>query len=172
VATSAPRRTTFICGSFSPYPLAQHLADLRKRCARPEHLGRGRVPQLMRADPRQARPVARRADDPPDRASVQLPARRGHPQEQRPTLAPRATAKIGHQRLADIDGQRQHVVTAALAADEQLAAAPFNIIELEPSDLAGAQPEPRQQHLPAHRRLQSDRRTRIREASTGRPRLC
>ena len=83
--------------------MAQHLADLRKRRATSEHLGRGRVPQPMRADPRHARPVTRRADDPPDRASVQSLARRGHAQEQRPTLTPRATAEIGHERLTDID---------------------------------------------------------------------
>ena len=83
----------------------------------------------MCADPRQARPVARRADHPADRATVQLPARRHHPQEQRPAPAPRAAAQIRHQRLADC---RQHVLPAALAADQQLAAAPVNIVEPEP----------------------------------------
>ena len=43
-------------------------------------------------------------------------ARRGHPQEQCPALAPRAAAKIGHHRLAHIDRQRQHVLPVALAA--------------------------------------------------------
>jgi hypothetical protein len=88
----------------------------------PLRLGRRRVPQAMRPGPRQARSHA--ADDPPDRAPVQLPAQRGHPQEQRPALTPRAAAKTGHQRLTDIGGQRQHVLPAALAQDEQLAAAP------------------------------------------------
>ena len=79
---------------------------------------------------REPRPDARLADDPPDRAAVQPLERRGHPQEQRPALAPRTAAQIGHQRLADIDRQRQHVLPAALAANEQLARAPVDVIEL------------------------------------------
>ena len=50
------------------------------------------------------------------------PKRRGHPQEQRPALAPRAAAKIGHQRFTNVDRQRQHVLPGALAANQQLAA--------------------------------------------------
>jgi len=42
------------------------------------------------------------------------------------------TAEIGHQRLADIDRQRQYVLPAALAANEQLAVTPVNVIEPEP----------------------------------------
>jgi len=64
------------------------------------------------------------------------------------------TAEIGHQRLADIDRQRQYVLPAALAANEQLAVTPVNVIEPEPGDLACAQPEPRQhqQDRSAHTR--------------------
>ena len=88
-----------------------------------------RMAQTVRADSGQSGPVACGADDPPDRAAVQSLAWRGHPQEQLPAPAARATAKIGHDRLADIDGQRQHIVTAALATNEQLAATPVDVIE-------------------------------------------
>ena len=120
-------------------------ADLRQRRALPEHPGRRGVPQAVRADRRQPGPVARGADHPRDRAAVEPGRGRVHPQEQRPALAARATAKVGHDRLADIDRQRQHVVTAALAANEQLAATPVEVIEAQRGDLPGAQPEPRQQ---------------------------
>ena len=112
-----------------PLAVPQHLADLGQRRARPEHLGRGRVPQTMRAHPGQPRPIARRADHPGHRAAVHRGARGGHPQEQRPALAPRATAKIGHHRLAHIDRQRQHVLPAALAVHEQLASAPVDVVQ-------------------------------------------
>ena len=86
-----------------------------QRRALPEHLGRGRVPQPMRPDRLKPRPPAMLADDRTDRASVQPLERRVHPQEQRPALAPRTAAKIGHDRLADINRQRQHVMAATLA---------------------------------------------------------
>ena len=97
--------------------VAQHLADLRQRRALPEHLGRGGVPQPVRAHARQPRPGARLADDPADRVRRQPLQRRCHPQEQRPTLAPRAAAQIRHHRLTDVHRQRQHVLPAALAAN-------------------------------------------------------
>ena len=40
--------------------------------------------------------------------------------------------QIGHDRLTDIDRQRQLVMTAALAANEQQPAAPVDVIEREP----------------------------------------
>src|SRR5262249_26711086 len=48
----------------------------------------------------------------------------------------------------------QYVLPAALAANEQLAVTPVNVIEPEPGDLACAQPEPRQhqQDRSAHTR--------------------
>src|ERR1039458_5219630 len=101
--------------------------------------------QTVGAASRQTGPIARGADNPPDRAPVQSLAWRRHPQEQLPALAAGAAAKIGHDRLADIDGQRQHIVTAALAANEQLAATPVYVIEPQPGDLARAQPKARQQ---------------------------
>jgi hypothetical protein len=75
--------------------------------------------------------------------TVKCAARRCHPQEQRPALAPRATAKIRHERLADIDGQREQILPAAIAAHEQLAATPVDVVEPDRGDLAGAQREPR-----------------------------
>jgi hypothetical protein len=42
-------------------------------------------------------------------------------------------------------GKWQQVIPAALAMDQQLAAAPVDVLERDRGDLAGAQPEPRQQ---------------------------
>jgi hypothetical protein len=41
--------------------------------------------------------------------------------------------------------QRQNIVTAALAANEQLAVPPVDVIEAQPGDLPRPQPKPRQQ---------------------------
>ncbi len=99
-----------------------------------------------RCAPTRANPArSQAARHPRDRAPVQALKRRGHPQEQRPALAPGATAKIGHDRLADIGRQRQHVVSAALSVNNKLPAPPVDILELDGGDLPGAQPQPRQQ---------------------------
>jgi hypothetical protein len=109
--------------------MAQHFADLGERCATTQHFGRGGVPQPMRADPGQTGPVTCGTHDPADRGPVQLPARCGHPHKHRPRLATRPTPQVRHQRLADIVGQRQLVVAAALAADEQQPATPVDVVE-------------------------------------------
>jgi hypothetical protein len=112
-------RSTFAYCAVVFCSLAQHLADLRERCALAEHLRRRGVPELVRTHARQPRPIARLAHDPPDRPWRQPPKRRGHAHKQRAALAPRAAAQIRHDRFAEIDGQQQLVITAALPADQQ-----------------------------------------------------
>ena len=126
--------------------VAQHLADLRQ-ATRPRRSISVAAVCRSRCAPTRGSPARSHAarTTHADRAAVQPLARRGHPQEHRPALAPRPTAKIGHDRLADIDRQRQLVIAAALAAHEQQPAAPVDVIEPDRGDLAGAQPQPRQQ---------------------------
>ena len=59
-----------VAGGRSLLAVTQHLADLRKRRARSQHLGRGGVTQRVRTDRRYSCSFARRADDPPHRAAV------------------------------------------------------------------------------------------------------
>jgi hypothetical protein len=48
-------------------------------------------------------------------------------------------------RLADVDRERQPLLAAALAADDQLACAPVDVLKSQPGDLSDALPQPRQQ---------------------------
>jgi hypothetical protein len=52
---------------------------------------------------------------------------------------------MGHQRMADIGGQRQQVPAATLATNERLTAAPVDMSEMQPDEPACAQLEPCQQ---------------------------
>jgi hypothetical protein len=64
--------------------------------------------------------------------------------EHKPAMAVGApVAKPGSDRLADIDRERQPLVTTALAGDNQLARAPVQILKPQRGDLANAHPEPR-----------------------------
>ena len=85
------------------------------------------------------------ADHPRDRAPIQPLPRCGHAQEQRSAIGSRTTAQIGHDRLADIDRQRQGILTAALARAPAAPRPPVEVVEGDRGDLAGPQPEPRQQ---------------------------
>ena len=62
--------------------------------------------------------------------------RRCHAHKQRPALAPRAAAKIRHQRFANVDRQRQHIMPGTLAANQQLAGPPVDVVQLDRGDLA------------------------------------
>lgn len=52
-----------------------------------------------------------------------------------------ALAEVGAERFADLTGQRQPVLPAALAAHGQFPAPPVHIVEPEPGHLDRAQPE-------------------------------
>jgi hypothetical protein len=118
-------------------PVPKDLADLRQRRPGLQHLAGCGMPQPVGTHPGQPGPVTGRAHHPRDRAPVQLLPRRGHPQEQRPALASRATAKIGHDRLADIDRQRQRILAAALAVNQQQPGAPVEVVKRDRGDLTG-----------------------------------
>jgi hypothetical protein len=64
--------------------------------------------------------------------------------------------QVGGDRRADVGWQGQAVLGAGLAAHNDLAGAPVDVVEAKRGDLGGAQPEPHQQHqdrvvAPAHR---------------------
>ena len=56
------------------------------------------------------------------------------------------TGQVRDQRLADVGRQRQPVLTASLSTDDDLAAAPVNVVQLQRGHLDRAQAEPGQQH--------------------------
>ena len=129
-----------------PAAVAQHLADLRQAPAGAEHLGRGGVPETVSADHRQPRPLAGvRARSPRPHRTRDRPCGARTLREHKHALAARTPAsQPARQRLADISGQRQTLLAAALPADQQLARAPVDIRQPQRGDLAGTQPQPRQ----------------------------
>ena len=103
-------------GGAAPAPISASDAP------RLEHLGRGRGPQAVRPDARQPGSVARGPHDQRDRRAIQLdPWVGSDPHGTAPGDAHRGrSAKIGHERLTDIDGHRQQVLAAALPAHKDL----------------------------------------------------
>ena len=94
---------------------------------------------------RQPRPPTRVPDHALDHARRERAGRSPDLQEQRAAPGLRSAAKIGHQRLADIDRQRQAVKPRALAVHDDLAAPPIDIVERQRGDFAGAQSKPHHQ---------------------------
>jgi hypothetical protein len=71
---------------------------------------------------------------------------RADPDEHELRVAARTAAlKPARERLANIRRKRHPLVAAALPADQQFPAAPVDVSEPKRSDLAGAQPQPREQ---------------------------
>ena len=61
-----------------------------------------------------------------------------HPEEDRPASDLRTSAgQVGDERLAHVDGQRKAIPARALAADDELAVVPVDVLELEPGHLTG-----------------------------------
>jgi hypothetical protein len=117
--------------------MTKDLTDLGQRRPGPQHLRRAGVAQPVSTDAGQPGPVTRRAHHPCDRAPVQPLPWCGDPQEQRAAPAQWAAAKIGHDRLADIGRQRQRVLAAALAVDQQHPGPPVDVVQGDRGDLAG-----------------------------------
>ncbi len=107
--------------------MAQHLCDLRPCAAgdAPDHRRTGTLAGGRRD----------RFDPVPER-----PGRSQDSHEPDPAVRSRAVTQARDERLADIDWQRQPVLTVALAMNNNLARPPVKIIELEPGDLPGTQP--------------------------------
>jgi hypothetical protein len=97
--------------------MAQHLADLGQAPASAQHLGRGRVPQTMRANRRHLGPPARTMHDLRDSTGRQTDIGCPHPREHEHRLAARTpTSKPARQRLTNVNRQRQTLLAAAFEA--------------------------------------------------------
>ncbi len=138
--------------------MAQHRRDLGQRAPAGQQLGRDRVPQPVRPDPRDASPVARVAEDRPNRFRRERAIGRERAQEHlaEPSIPPPIENMLD-ERLADILREREPVGLRALPADRQLAGTPIDVIQQERHDLARRQRKSRQQRqdreiTPADRR--------------------
>ena len=126
--------------------VAQHLADLRQRRALPEHLGRRGVPQPVRPDSAAARPGRTPRARPTPTVHRFMPSRGAVTRKNSARHSHR-----GRRRRYDTSasptstGNGNTILPAALAAHQQQPAPPVDVIEPQPSDLAGTQPQPRQQ---------------------------
>jgi hypothetical protein len=103
------------------------------------------MPQPVGTDSFKARAGARGPHDLRNHTGADRAQRRAHAQEYRSTIASRPPAQIRDQRRADVDGQREPLVSVPLPANEQRAAAPVEIFKAYRRDLTGAQPQTRQQ---------------------------
>jgi hypothetical protein len=126
--------------------MPQHLTDLRQWGTRAQHRGGRGVPQSVRVDLTQAGALAGIEDDHRHPARRQGPMRCLDPNEYIASFssAGSATAQIVEYRLADVAGDREPFATVSLAPQYHLSDTPINIIQAEPRDFSGAQPEPRQ----------------------------
>ena len=94
----------------APLTVAQHLPDLLQRRARLQHRARRGVPQLVASDPRHPGAPAGLAHDRADRMPrTSVPPGAITFKNKRPAAVRRGrpAPQIAHQRLADIDRQRQ-----------------------------------------------------------------
>ena len=103
--------------------------------------------QPVRVDGRQPGPPGGARDDLADRGRGEAAVRRQHPHEHAAACGARGTAaaQVSDDRLADISRQRQPLLATALAAHDELAGPPVEVVEPKRGHLAGPQPEPRQQ---------------------------
>ena len=125
----------------------QHLPDLRQRPAAGEDGRRGTVPQPVREDDAQSRPLGRGGDHLRDPASGHAAVRCFDPDEHAAVQGgwrPSAPQPV-RDGLAGVGWQRELVPPVALAADGDLAVAPVDVLQGQRSDLPGSQPDPGQQ---------------------------
>ena len=80
------------------------------------------MPQPVGTDSFKARAGARGPHDLRNHTGADRAQRRAHAQEYRSTIASRPPAQIRDQRRADVDGQREPLVSVPLPSNEQLAA--------------------------------------------------
>lgn len=129
--------------------MPENQADFLERNAMAQHLGRRRVPQDVRPfDGRHdAGPLHDAPHDPRDAVAIpERPTWSDHAQEH--TIAPtggRTPLKIGSDRIPDVLRKRQADFIARLAHDAQRARLPLDVDETELRDVAGPQPEARQE---------------------------
>ena len=127
--------------------MPQQLADLHQRCPATQQLARRRVPEPMRGHLAESGALAGRHDDLRDPGRGQRRSRRPHSHEHlsRHDVAGTAVTQIRGQRFADIAWQRQPLNPRSLATHQQLAGAPLDVVQPQPSDLAAAHPQPHEQ---------------------------
>jgi hypothetical protein len=110
-----------------------------------EHRCGGGVTQAVRADRRQASPLAGVTHGGADGTSGERSMGRAQPAEHRGAARSGATrAQPGDDRLADVDWQRETFDAAAFHPHTELTPPPVDIAEPEAGDLTGTQPESRQ----------------------------
>jgi hypothetical protein len=107
------------------------------------------VPQAVRANRAELGALGRCCDHPSDRARTHAVVRceRSHEHSSVQSASWSPTPQVAGQRDANIGRQRQTLIPARLAVDQDLAGAPVNVINRQRSDLAAPQPKPaHQQH--------------------------
>jgi hypothetical protein len=124
--------------------VSQHLPDLGQRAARAQHRRGGGMPQPMSVHRSQPSPPRGVEDDVGYSAGRQGLVRCVDPHEHGASLggAWSALAQPGGDRGAHVGRQRQLLGPVAFAHDGELAVAPVDVVQSEPGDLTGAQPEP------------------------------
>ena len=122
-------------------PVTQHLADRDQRRTRPQQIAGQRVTQLVSADRLKPGTLIGVANERPDAGRLKRTDRRLGIEEQ-PLMSPVTDPQIGHERLADINRQRQPPALMGLAVELDLTRPPVEIGQLESRDLDRAQPQP------------------------------
>src|SRR5438094_922157 len=101
----------------------------------------------MGAEGRQPRALAAEADQVRDRVTGDRSDRSESTKEECAGGNPSPiTTEIGRQRLTDVHRQWKPFLSTALAADDDLSAAPVDVIELDRRHFTRAQPETSEQH--------------------------
>lgn len=94
------------------------------------------MPEPVRTHHRHLGAVTRALDDVTDEVCADRSARSPTGQEQRAgVVGTPGAAQVGGQRLADLRRQRQSILTARLAADNEFAGPPVDVAQLQTGDL-------------------------------------
>ena len=125
--------------------MPEHLRDLDERDVRAHHLAGHGVAETGRADLGDSGAPARPTHGRANRAGRDRLERRSRSQEHLPPVTSRSPAsQIGDDRVAHLDWQRQLIMTSGLAADDELACSPVEVVDAESGHLAGAKTEPQE----------------------------
>jgi hypothetical protein len=111
-----------------------------------ELAGQG-VPEPMGSHVWQPGPQAGPLDDVPDQVSADRAA--GCPTRQEQLASPlrfAAAGQVGDQGFTNLRRQREPVLPASLAADDELAGPPVHVAQLQAGDFDRPQAQPRDQH--------------------------
>ena len=128
--------------------MTQYLADRYQPCPLPEQLSSKGMPQPMRPHPWQLSSSAGSMDSVSDQPRADRSAGSPAGKEQMTVTVGTSSVQgqVGDQGLADLGWQRQAVLAAGLAADDDFSRPPVHVRKLQPSDLDRPQTEPGDQH--------------------------